>query len=79
MPSAPGGRSTLLILSQVYPPDAASVGQHMADVASSMAARGHRAVVLTADRGYDDPAQRFPRREWLGGAEVRRLPFSSFG
>jgi hypothetical protein len=79
MPSAPSGRSTLLILSQVYPPDAASVGQHMADVASSMAARGHRAVVLTADRGYDDPAQRFPRREWLGGAEVRRLPFSSFG
>jgi len=79
MPSAPGGRSTLLILSQVYPPDAASVGQHMADVASAMAARGHHTVVLTADRGYDDPARRFPRREWLGGAEIRRLPFSSFG
>ena len=33
MPLGPGGRSTLLVLSQVYPPDPASVGQHMADVA----------------------------------------------
>jgi hypothetical protein len=69
----------LLVISQVYPPDPASVGQHMADVASAMAARGHRTVVLTADRGYDDPARRFPRREQAAGVEVRRLPFSSFG
>jgi colanic acid biosynthesis glycosyl transferase WcaI len=79
MPLGPGGRSTLLVLSQVYLPDPASVGQHMADAASAMAARGHRTVVLTADRGYDDPARRFPRREQLAGVEVRRLPFSSFG
>ncbi len=78
MPPGPGGQS-LLVISQVYPPDPASVGQHMADVASTMAARGHRTVVLTADRGYDDPARRFPRRERVGGVEVRRLPFSSFG
>ncbi len=79
MPAGAGDRSTLLVLSQVYLPDPASVGQHMADVASEMAARGHRAVVLTADRGYDDPAQRFPRLERLAGVEVHRLPFSSFG
>jgi colanic acid biosynthesis glycosyl transferase WcaI len=79
MPLGPGGQSSLLVLSQVYPPDPASVGQHMADVASAMAARGHRTVVLTADRGYDDPTQRFPRRETLAGVDVRRLPLSSFG
>jgi colanic acid biosynthesis glycosyl transferase WcaI len=78
VPPGPGGQS-LLVISQVYPPDPASVGQHMADVASAMAARGHRTVVLTADRGYDDPARRFPRREQVAGVEVRRLPFSSFG
>jgi colanic acid biosynthesis glycosyl transferase WcaI len=79
MPLGPGGRSSLLGISQVYLPDPASVGQHMADVASSMAARGHRTVVLTADRGYDEPARRFPRREQVDGVEIRRLPFSSFG
>jgi colanic acid biosynthesis glycosyl transferase WcaI len=79
MPLGPGGRPTVLVLSQVYLPDPASVGQHMADVAAAMAARGYRTVVLTADRGYDDPTQRFPRREQLAGVEVRRLPFSSFG
>ena len=79
--AATGGTApaTLLVLSQVYPPDPASVGQHMADVAAAMAARGHRTVVLTADRGYDEPERRFPRRERMGGVEVRRLPLSSFG
>lgn len=76
---APESRPTLLILSQVYVPDPASVGQHLADVAAALSARGHRTVVLTADRGYDDPARRYPTVERLAGVEVRRLPFSSFG
>jgi glycosyltransferase involved in cell wall biosynthesis len=70
---------TLLILSQTYPPDPAAVGQHIADVAEQMAARGWRVVVYTSRRGYDDPSQRFARRQWLRGVDVRRLPFSSFG
>jgi len=51
----------------------------MADVASAMVGRGWRVVVLTADRGYDNPTQRFPRREVVAGAEVRRLAHSNFG
>lgn len=70
---------TILVLSQVYPPDPTSVGQHVADAAESLAARGHRVVVFTADRGYDDPRVRYPRRELRAGVEVRRLPLSSFG
>jgi len=70
---------TLLILSQVYVPDPASVGQHMHDAASAMAARGWRVVVLTANRGYDDPTQRYPNRETRDGVEIVRLPFSSLG
>jgi hypothetical protein len=66
MPLGPGGRPTVLVLSQVYLPDPASVGQHMADVAAAMASRGHRTVVLTADRGYDDPTQRFPASKSAG-------------
>lgn len=70
---------TLLIISQVYVPDPASVGQHVADVAEEMAHRGWRVVVYTSARGYEDPSTRYPRREIRGGVDVRRLPFSSFG
>jgi colanic acid biosynthesis glycosyl transferase WcaI len=72
-------RPTLLILSQVYVPDPASVGQHVADAAEEMARRGYRVVVYTSSRGYDDPSRKYPARETRAGVEVRRLPLSSFG
>lgn len=70
---------TLLILSQVYLPDAASVGQHVADAAAEMARRGWRVVVLTSRNGYDDPSVRYPLREVRDGVEIVRLPWCSFG
>jgi len=70
---------TLLIITQVYVPDPASVGQHIADVAKEMVLRGWRVVVYTSARGYDDPSRRYPCRETLDGVDVRRLPLSSFG
>jgi len=77
-----GSRATprsLLVISQVYPPDPAAVGQHCADVAEEMVRRGWRVSVTTAARGYDDPSAVYPRRETRAGVEVRRLPWSSFG
>jgi colanic acid biosynthesis glycosyl transferase WcaI len=71
--------NTLLIFSQVFVPDPASVGQHIADVAFEMARRGHRVIVYTSARGYDDPTVKYPRRETIHGVEVRRLPLASFG
>lgn len=70
---------TILIISQVYVPDPASVGQHMADAAEEMAARGWRVVVYTSANGYDDPGISYPRRETRNGVDIRRLPLSSFG
>lgn len=70
---------TFLFLSQVYVPDPAAVGQHMADAAEELVRRGHRVIVYTADRGYDDPSAEYPRREEFNGVDVRRIPFSSFG
>jgi colanic acid biosynthesis glycosyl transferase WcaI len=70
---------TFLILSQVYPPDPASVGQHMHDAARELVRRGRRVVVVTADRGYDDPTVVYPRREVRDGVEIRRVRWSSFG
>ena len=69
----------LLILSQVYVPDPASVGQHMHDAAAEMVARGWRSVVLTSARGYDDPSRKYPSREVRDGVQIRRLALSSFG
>jgi colanic acid biosynthesis glycosyl transferase WcaI len=70
---------TFLIVSQVYIPDPASVGQHIADAAAEMARRGYRVIVYASARGYDDPSKKYPSREMLNGVDVRRLPLSSFG
>jgi colanic acid biosynthesis glycosyl transferase WcaI len=70
---------SLLVISQVYPPDPAAVGQHIGDVAEEMVRRGWRVTVYTSTRGYDDPSVRYPSRETRGGVDVRRLPLSSFG
>ncbi len=74
-----GASRTFLFLSQVYVPDPAAVGQHMADAAEELVRRGHRVVVYTADRGYDDPGDVYRRRELVNGVDVRRVPLSSFG
>lgn len=78
-PPAVASGSTLLIMSQVYVPDPAAVGQHVADAAEEMARRGWRVVVYAANRGYEDPSVRYPGKEWRNGVDVRRLPLSSFG
>ena len=70
---------TFLILSQVYVPDPASVGQHVADAAAELVRRGWRVRVYAAANGYDDPSKKYPKRETLDGVDIVRLPFSSFG
>jgi len=77
--SQPTNNKTLLVLSQVYPPDPASVGQHMSDAAREMARRGWHVIAVTANRGYDDPSIKYPAREVRDGVHVRRVAFSSFG
>ncbi len=70
---------TFLILSQVYVPDPASVGQHLHDVAAEMVRRGHRTIVYCSGRGYEDPRTKYPARETRDGVEIRRIPLASFG
>jgi colanic acid biosynthesis glycosyl transferase WcaI len=64
--------SRLLILSQVYVPDPASVGQHLHDFAAEMVRRGHEVIVYCSSRGYDDPARRYPKFEVRDGVQIRR-------
>ncbi len=72
-------RRTLVFFTQVYPPDPAAVGQHLADAAEELARRGNHVIIFTADRGFDDPSQRYSSAETRNGVSVRRLPFGSFG
>ena len=66
----------LTIVSQVYPPDPAAVGQYLADIAKEMVNRGWQVLVITANNGYDDPSVRYPRTEMRDGVQIQRLPLS---
>ncbi len=70
---------TILIISQVFIPDPASVGQHIADVANELARRNHRVLVYTSRRGFENPSVVYPARQIINNVEIRRLPFASFG
>jgi colanic acid biosynthesis glycosyl transferase WcaI len=72
-------KKQILVISQTFVPDPASVGQHMADVAFELARRGHSVRVYASGRGYEDPTAIYPKREILNGADVRRFAFASFG
>ena len=69
----------ILLLNQCFYPDVVSTAQHLADLAVELANRGHRVTVVTSDRGYDDPARRFPRRETWKGIEIIRISSLALG
>jgi len=79
MPPATDSPPTLVALCQTYPPDPTAVGQHVADVAEAMRARGWRVVVYAASRDYEDPRIVYPSIRSPGAVEIRRVPWSSFG
>ena len=56
-----------------------STAQHLTDLATALAARGHEVTVVTSDRGYDDPATRFKRRERWNNIDIIRIPSLSLG
>ncbi len=61
------------ILSQVYPPDEAAVGQLMEDIARDVVQEGCTVRVVTSIRGFDDPRRRYAAFETRNGVEVRRV------
>ena len=69
----------VLLLNQCFYPDVVSTAQHLTDLATALSSRGHDVTVVASDRGYDDPTQRFPRREHWNGVEIIRIPSLSLG
>jgi glycosyltransferase involved in cell wall biosynthesis len=68
-----------LIITQVFSPDPAAVGQYFDEAAQAIAKTGAKVTVLTANRGYDNPDERFSPKEDRDGIRIRRIPLSSFG
>jgi len=68
----------ILMISQVFFPDTASVSQHLTDLAEALARKGHEVDVLTSRRAYENPKVAYPRAERVRGVRIRRLPQSYF-
>ena len=62
-----------LLLNQCFYPDVAATGQYLTDLAVELVERGHSVTVMASDRGYDDPARRFARRETWRGVQIIRI------
>jgi colanic acid biosynthesis glycosyl transferase WcaI len=56
-----------------------STAQHLTDLATALAERGHEVTVIASDRGYDDPTRRFKRRERWNNIDIIRIPSLSLG
>ena len=69
----------VLLLNQCFYPDVASTAQHLTDLAVELASNGHQVTVIASDRGYDNTANRFPRRETWKGIRIIRIPSLAFG
>ncbi|HEU5459773.1 MAG TPA: glycosyltransferase family 4 protein [Pyrinomonadaceae bacterium] len=69
----------ILLLNQCFYPDVVSTAQHLTDLATALASRGHDVTVVASDRGYDDPTARFARREQWKGIQIIRIRTLSLG
>ncbi len=69
----------ILLLNQCFYPDVVATAQQLTDLAVGLTAEGHRVTVVTSDRGYDNPAQSFPRRETWKGIDIIRISSVSLG
>jgi hypothetical protein len=56
-----------------------ATAQHLTDLAVGLSRDGHEVTVITSDRGYDNPATRFPRREVWNGVQIVRISSLAMG
>ncbi|HEV2885044.1 MAG TPA: glycosyltransferase family 4 protein [Pyrinomonadaceae bacterium] len=69
----------LLLLNQCFYPDVVATAQQLTDLAVGLRNEGHEVTVITSDRGYDNPARRFPRREVWNGINIIRISSLAIG
>lgn len=69
----------ILLLNQAFYPDVVSTAQHLSDLATALAERGHEVTVVAGRRAYDEPEKLFPSGETWRGVRIRRIYSTRFG
>jgi hypothetical protein len=69
----------ILLLNQTFYPDVVSTAQHLGELATALAERGHEVSVVAGRRAYDDPDKTFPARENWRGVRIFRVFSTRFG
>jgi colanic acid biosynthesis glycosyl transferase WcaI len=69
----------VLLLNQVYYPDAAATAQHADDLGRHLVAHGHEVHVIASRALYGSKGASLPRLETVGGVHVHRVGRSIFG
>lgn len=69
----------ILIVSQVFWPDSASLSQHLTDLAEALIVRGHSVEVLSSSSGYENPKILYATEEFYNGIHIKRLKQTAFG
>ena len=69
----------VLLLNQCFYPDVMATAQQLTDLAVGLVQEGHSVTVIASDRGYDDPTQRFARRETWNGVKIIRISSLTLG
>jgi len=68
-----------LLLNQAFHPDVVSTAQHLSDLASALAEKGHEVTVVAGRRAYDHPETEFPAKETWRGVRIFRVYSTRFG
>ncbi len=69
----------ILIISQVFWPDNASVSQHLTDLAEELVKRKHEIHVLSSRKNYENPSILYKWKEEYKGITIDRIWQSGFG
>jgi len=69
----------VLIISQAFWPDTASVAQHMTDLAEEMVKKGHAIDVFSSRHAYENNKDVFRADEVHQGISIRRIRTTGFG
>src|SRR5713226_7509871 len=68
-----------LLINQTFHPDVMATGQYLTELASGLGERGHKVIVVTSRRAYDDPSKQFPKSENWRGIRICRIGSTGFG
>ena len=72
-------KKRIVIVSQCFWPDTASVAQHLSDLAEELSKNGHKIIVYTSIFSYENKSIRYSKNEFYKGIQIKRIYHSFFG